>query len=269
MHDFVSLNGRIIPSGDAHLPAMSAAALYGKGVFTTVAIYGGMAEWWFEHWRRLSRDAPKVGVELSAFDLAEMGHAIDALVKRNGVIDGRARVTFFDGGPTELWPLSLPNQTSVLITTADFRPKPENLKLTVSPYTISSGSPLAGVKSCNYMEKILAKREASARGFHECIQLNERGEIVSASMANVFWIKSGKLYTPSLKTGCVPGTTRLQVMEDRECAEVEAGIDELRSADAILLTSVGLEAVRVSEFEDRRLDGDEGEEIVCGFLRVG
>jgi branched-subunit amino acid aminotransferase/4-amino-4-deoxychorismate lyase len=83
MHDFVSFNGRIISAGDVQLPALAAATLYGKGVFTTVAVYGGIAEWWFEHWRRLSRDAPKVGVDISALDLAGTGQAIDELVRQN------------------------------------------------------------------------------------------------------------------------------------------------------------------------------------------
>jgi len=268
MHDFVSFNGRIISAADVQLPALAAATLYGKGVFTTVAVYGGIAEWWFEHWRRLSRDAPKVGVDISALDLAGTGHAIDELVRQNSVKDGRARVTFFDGSPTELWPYSLPNQTSVLITTADFLPKPENLKLTVSPYAINTASPLTGVKSCNYMEKILAKSEARARGFHECIQLNERGEVVSASMANVFWRKDDQLYTPSLKTGCVPGITRLQGIEGSDCMEVEAGLADLRSADGIFLTSAGLCAVQVVEFDGAPLPA-ECDEFVLGFERFG
>lgn len=253
VHKFVSYNGQIVPSDGAELPALSAAALYGKNVFTTVAVYGGGAHWWFEHWRRLVRDAPKVGVDISAFDLGEVGKEIDKVIQQNGVMNGRARVTFFNCSSTELWPIGLPNQTSILITTADFLPKPDDFKLTVSPYSINTGSPLAGVKSGNYLDRLIAKSEARSRGFHECIQVNERGEVVSAAMANVFWLKDKKLFTPSLKTGCVAGTTRLMVSEGRECFEVELDIDVLRSADEILLTSAGLGIVPVAEFDGRKL----------------
>ena len=43
--------------------------------------------------------------------------------------------------------------------------------------------------------------------------LNERGEIVSATMANIFWVKDGTLHTPSLSTGAIAGVTRAAVIE--------------------------------------------------------
>jgi branched-subunit amino acid aminotransferase/4-amino-4-deoxychorismate lyase len=113
------------------------------------------------------------------------------------------------------------------------------------------------VKSCNYLEKILAKGEAKRRGFDEAIQLNERSEIVSACMANVIWQKHGRLFTPSLKTGCLGGTTREFVLENSDCDEVEVGLEELRSADEIFLTSAGIGIVQVAEFEGRKLLRDK------------
>jgi branched-subunit amino acid aminotransferase/4-amino-4-deoxychorismate lyase len=74
-------------------------------------------------------------------------------------------------------------------------------------------------------------------------------------MANVFWFKDGELFTPSLITGCLAGTTREFVLEQIECTEVEAGIGELDGAEAIFLTSAGIGIVRVAEFEGRELDG--------------
>jgi branched-subunit amino acid aminotransferase/4-amino-4-deoxychorismate lyase len=115
---------------------------------------------------------------------------------------------------------------------------------------------LAGVKSCNYLEKILAKEEARNRGFAEAIQLNERGEVSSACMANVFWLRDGILFTPSLRTGCLAGTTRGFILENLECEEVEVRIEELLSADEMFLTSAGLGVAQVSEFEGRKLRGE-------------
>ncbi|HVF29940.1 MAG TPA: aminotransferase class IV, partial [Pyrinomonadaceae bacterium] len=112
---------------------------------------------------------------------------------------------------------------------------------------------------CNYLEKILARSEARNRGFDECVQLNERGEITSGAMANLFWLKDERLFTPSRKTGCVPGITRLMILEtlkldDARCVEVETGIGELDSADEIYVTSAGLGIVQVAEFHGRRLE---------------
>lgn len=270
MHDLASYNGQILAADAIRLPALSAAALYGKGVFTTLPIYhGAKDDWWYEHWVRLSRDARKLGLDISSLEVGEIALWIDELVLENRVGDGRARVTLFDEGPTELWPAGSSAGTSVLITTADRHAVPEYFKLTVSPFAINSLSPLAGVKSCNYLEKILAKNEARARGFDECIQLNERGEVVSAAMANIFWLKGDRLFTPSLATGCVPGTTRLMALEFTDCREVETGVNELRSADAIFLTSAGLGVVQVAELDGRVLDREEYTELTSMLMRVG
>jgi branched-subunit amino acid aminotransferase/4-amino-4-deoxychorismate lyase len=94
---------------------------------------------------------------------------------------------------------------------------------------------------------------AKARGFHEAIRINERGQVTSACMANVFWLKDEQLFTPAISTGCLPGTTREFVMENLQVNEVEAGIDGLKSADAIFLTSAGLGVVGVDEFDGRAM----------------
>jgi len=92
------------------------------------------------------------------------------------------------------------------------------------------------------------------RGFGEAAQLNERGQITTACMANIFWLKDEVLYTSALTTGCLPGTTREFVLENLECNEVEAGIGELKSADEIFLTSAGTGIVQVHEFDGRPLN---------------
>jgi len=99
----------------------------------------------------------------------------------------------------------------------------------------------------------MAREEGKRRGFDEAIRLNERGEIASACMANVFWLKEERLYTPSLKTGCLAGTTREFVLEDLECIEVEAGVETLDQVDAIFLTSAGLGVAQAANFEGKEL----------------
>ncbi|HUR99515.1 MAG TPA: aminotransferase class IV, partial [Pyrinomonadaceae bacterium] len=57
-------------------------------------------------------------------------------------------------------------------------------------------------------------------------------------------------------SGCLAGTTREFVLENFECREVEIGLEELRLADEIFLTSAGLGIIQVAEFERRRLKGE-------------
>ncbi|MBP7415071.1 MAG: aminotransferase class IV [Pyrinomonadaceae bacterium] len=229
----------------------TAAALYGKGIFTTIAIRGGQPFLWDKHWRRLGNDAKTVGIDISAYSEQDTLNHLATSIDNDAVVNGRARLTFLDESPSPIWPSDSPSKTTLHIMTGDLRPVPDELGLTVSPYSVNSRSPLAGVKSCNYLENLLAFEEATKRGFHEAVRINERGFITGGCMSNIFWLKDGMLYTPTLTTGCLPGTTREFVLENVVCREVEVGIEELGKADAIFLTSAGLGVTQVAEYEGK------------------
>ena len=97
----------------------------------------------------------------------------------------------------------------------------------------------------------MAFEEAKSRGFDEALRPNERGEVSSACVANVFWLNDGELFTPSVKTGCLPGTTREFILENLECTEVETNMNALFIADEIFLTSAGIGVVQAAEFDGR------------------
>jgi branched-chain amino acid aminotransferase len=249
----IYLNGEIVDAEDARLPAVSSAAFYGKGVFTTLAIYRGLPFLWEKHWRRLSDNAATVGLDLSENTERVTREALDEIIAKNGVDNGRARITFLDETPSAIWATSRERKTSLSIVTGDLRPIPQPLRLSLSPYPVNSRSPLAGVKSCNYLENLMTYDEAKQRGFDESVRVNEKGHITSAAMANVFWLKDGRLLTPAVSTGCLPGTTREFVLENIESEEVEADINQLQNADAIFLTSAGLGVAAVAHFDAKKL----------------
>ena len=256
MHGFISFNHQIISAENSLLSAISPAAFYGKGVFTTAAIYNSKPFLWQKHWLRLLENAKKIGVDLSEFSEQTVKKSFLEIIAVNKIINGRARLTFFDESSISIWHTSQKHKTSFLINTADFRKIPENLRLTVSPFCTNSTSPLSGVKSCNYLENILALEDANAKGFDEAIRVNERGEIVSACMANIFWLKNGEIFTPSLETGCLSGTTREFVLENYSVCEKKSKLNELNKADAIFLTSAGIGIAQVVEFQGKKFSGE-------------
>jgi branched-subunit amino acid aminotransferase/4-amino-4-deoxychorismate lyase len=247
MHKFISFNHRIVLAENAFLSSISSAALYGKGIFTTIAIHKTIPFLWEKHWRRLTVNARKVGIDLSEFSEETTKNLLLEIIGRNNLIYGRVRLTIFDESHNSVWATQTKRKTSILIQTAELRVVPANFRLTVSPYRINSASPLAGVKSCNYLENILAFEWAQAKGFNEAIRLNEKDEIASACLANIFWKKNGAIYTPDLETGCLEGTTRSFVLENyaAEVKEKKANLAELNEADEIFLTSAGIGIVKV------------------------
>ena len=252
VHDLVSIDGNLVSPADARLEAVSRAALYGAGVFTTIAIYDREPFLWDKHWRRLDSNSTVIGIDLSGITKTIVKRSLRSLLDANQVTNGRARITLFDRSASDLWPYGTQQNVIVLISTAEARSVSEDLRVTTSHFRINSTSPLKDVKSCNYLERLMAREDAIRREFHDCIQLNERGEVASASMANVFWVKDGELFTPSLETGCLAGTTREFVKDNLPCSRVTVDLDELRNADAIFLTSSGYGVAQVSEFDGRR-----------------
>ena len=256
MSPLVSLNG--VETDEPSIGALTSAVLYGKGVFTTISIRHGKPFLWEKHWRRLTVSAERLSIDLSTHTENSTLEGLEKTVSSCGIDEGRARVTFLDGASSSIWgSRNEKRNTDLLITVAESRSQPEYSKITLSPFRLNSTSPLAGVKSCNYLEHLKSYEEAQALGFDEAIRLNEKGHITSACMANVFWERDGKLYTPRLSTGCLAGTTREFVMENFECEEVEVGVEVLGSAERIFLTSAGLGVVPVAEFNGRSLDASE------------
>ena len=110
-------------------------------------------------------------------------------------------------------------------------------------YRITTSSPTSGVKSLNYLDRILSRDEARSRDFDEAVVLNERGEIASATTANIFWTKSGTV--PHSKPGDRRYCRRYARVRVTEIAEkhfirlVEGvyEMNDLTDADEIFLTS--------------------------------
>ncbi|MEZ5346322.1 MAG: aminotransferase class IV [Pyrinomonadaceae bacterium] len=255
MHDLVVFLDQIIPASDAKASSISNQFLYGKGIFSTVAIYDSEPFLFEKHWARLSANAAKTGIDLAEFSDSRVKRSLIELIGKNHVVNGKARITFFDGSVNRIWNNEEVNpDTGILIQTAKPNPKVHNISLSVSPFPVNSRSPLAGVKSCNYLENLLAIENAKASGFDEAVRLNERGSVTSACMANVFWAKDKELFTPDLKTGCLPGTTRELILERYDVKEIEAGVESLLKADQIFLTSAGIGIVQVGKLENRQLD---------------
>lgn len=261
MHSLIYLNNRVVNASRARVALDLGAMLYGRGVFTTVAVYNHRPFLWQEHWARLAAHADHIGIARNDYDETSVGKALSELIEANKVSAGRARITLFGGVEHSIWQTVADKSKHgmrLLLMTGERRATSEDdFAITVSPYRVNTLSPLTGIKSVNYLDHILAWEEARGRDFDEALRLNERGEIVSATLANLFWARDGTLHTPQRSTGALAGTTRALVM--RLAAELSIPVVEsvsdlahLSEADEIFLTSAGLGVQRVSAYDFHR-----------------
>jgi branched-subunit amino acid aminotransferase/4-amino-4-deoxychorismate lyase len=260
VHPVIYLNKVMLEATKARVAPVSSAMLYGRGVFTTVAIYNGKPFLWPEHWQRLKEDAAKLSVDCTGANERNVGECLRKLIAVNRVKDGRARVILLARSGRDVWKTKKTGErkTDLLIMTGEPQKiSPAGLSLAVSPYRQNTLSPVAGIKSLNYLDEVLAWEEAQSREFDEAIMLNERGEIVSATMASIFWVREGTLHTPNLSTGTLPGVTRAAVIElaTKLFIPVIEGVYELGDiveAEEIFLTSASYGVAPVTTFDFRQ-----------------
>lgn len=260
MHPVIYLNRTMVDAAKARIAPVSSAMLYGRGVFTTVAIYNGKPFLWPQHWARVLDHGKRLGVDCSECTERGVGEALRKLIAVNNVLNGRARVILLARSGRDFWKAKVPGarKTDLVIMTGEAQKVPQaGMTLAVSPHRFNTFSPLAGIKSLNYLEHVLSWEEAQSREFDEAVMLNERGEIVSATMANIFWVKDGTVYTPALTTGALAGVTRAAVIELARKLYIPLieGIHELADlteADEIFLSSAGLGVAPVSTFDFRQ-----------------
>ncbi len=212
MDRLIFLNDRIVDAASARIGPTSAGLLYGWGVFAAVRVVEGRAFDFLHYWERLEHHAARARVPLAlGFDEAQS--ALARLIEANRVRQGRARITVVRDN-AGAWKAGSERESEILIFTATEKDRDEReITLTLSPYRAHSTAVLAGVKRTAMIENLLARDEARTRGFDDAVLLNERGEIVSTTAANIFFSQRDELYTPGLATGCVAGITRHWVCE--------------------------------------------------------
>jgi 4-amino-4-deoxychorismate lyase len=260
MHSVIYLNKTMVEASKARVAPISTAMLYGRGVFATLAVYGGHPFRWSAHWLRLQEAAQRLTIDLSTFSEDRVGEALQKLITVNRVQNGRARVVLLARSGRDFWrtPQQSGRQTDLLIMTGDEQKvRDAGLSLAVSPHRINTFSPLTGIKTLNYLQQVLSWEEAQAREFDEAIVLNERGDVVSATMANLFWVKDGTVHTPTIGTGAYAGVTREVVLElaNKKFIPVLEGVYELgdlTEADELFLTSSSLGVAVVTTFDFRQ-----------------
>jgi branched-subunit amino acid aminotransferase/4-amino-4-deoxychorismate lyase len=248
-------NEEIVEATNATVAATIAGVQYGWGIFTTLRAYEGKVFAFDRHYERLVKHSEKARVPI-LLNKDRAKRAINELIQANGLVNGRIRMTILRGIAGSWRTLQESESEVFIFSTSEEAPKPRELNLTISPYRLLSSNPLAGVKRTAMLENLLAFDEARSRNFDEAVMLNERGEIVSATAGNIFWVEGNELCTPSLGTGCVAGITRAYVIEiakriNIHVVEASFPLPRLLDASEVFLTSTarGITLIKSYDFK--------------------
>jgi 4-amino-4-deoxychorismate lyase len=114
---------------------------------------------------------------------------------------------------------------------------------------------LAGLKHCNRLEQVLARREWIDPAIAEALMYSSAGALVSGTMTNVFLVRNSKLQTPRLDRCGVAGVMRRAVLQAAGTAGI--GLEEctLRAADVAGAEELFLTNALIGIHPVRELDG--------------
>lgn len=245
-------DGEIADAEQLSAPLTSHALHYGTGVFEGIRSYatddGRAAVFRLrEHLERMRCGAEALGM---AFDMNEATGAVLATLRANQHRDAYIRpLLWFDGGGLGLDVDRLTTRLMVATLPWGSHLGTHRVRLTVSPMRRNPASALPPLKLCgNYVNSILAKREAAQRGFGEALFIDDEGYVVECTGENVFVVKDGAV-TAVQHADALPGITRDTVIALTGASSRPVHIDELLAADEVFLTGTSAEIARVSAID--------------------
>lgn len=256
----VCVNGELIPAGDATVSPMDRGLLYGDGIFETIRVYAGKPFMLDAHLARMQEGCAAIVLEPP--DMGKVKLWVEETLKANGLSDAYLRITITRGPTGGVW-YDLERSCPTVVIMAKPYAQPdfgEGLSLTISSFRSDEQSPLTRIKHTGLLWKILARTEAKRAGVDDALLLNTSGRIAEATAANIFWVREGTLYTPSLDCGILAGVTRMVVIgiaKDQDIAVVEGEfpLDDLLRAEEAFLTSSTCEIAPIRSVADKTFTG--------------
>jgi len=261
------LDGKMIPWREATTHVLTHTLHYGLGVFEGVRAYQtskGTAIFKLqEHTDRLFRSAHILAMPMP-YDKQTLNDATRAVLRENKLDSAYIRPMCFYGA--EGMGLRADNlQTHVMIAawTWGAYMGEENIKRGIKVRTSSFTRHHVNITMCkakangNYMNSMLALREAISAGCDEALLLDVEGFVAEGSGENVFIVRDGVLYTPEL-TSALDGITRKTVMtiareQGIEVKEKRITRDEVYVADEAFFTGTAAEVTPIRELDGRNI----------------
>ena len=231
-----SINGAIVPADKATIPVSDRGFLYGDGLFETLHAYGGKLFRMREHLKRLSDGAAHLYFNPPP-DTRLMARWLQAAVRNASFPEANVRITLTRGSGPRGPSIKGEFQPTVVISATRFA-RPSESRFTqgvvaiMASFRRQEAAINAGFKTMNYIEKILAKREADHAGADEALLLNNAGLLCEGSASNISLNRKGTLFIPDPKrSGALPGIAQLTALKAAGIIKIPIVITSLSKWD--------------------------------------
>ncbi|MDF2614260.1 MAG: branched-chain amino acid aminotransferase/4-amino-4-deoxychorismate lyase [Clostridia bacterium] len=249
--DYIYINGKILEEGQAVILGKDQGLLFGYGLFETIRVYNSMPFMLTEHLKRLETSLRIMEIDIPSQYVLE--DEIKRFISSIHLSDGVLRITITKGF----------KEATILFTHREVPYDPlsyeKGFTLKTSSIKRNSSSPLSQLKTLNYLDNMIAKKEAVRAGFDEALFINSDNLICECSSSNIFFIKDNKIYTPEAKCGLLNGIVRELLIRDipeelnLQIIEGEFKIDLLYKASEVFITNSVIQVMPVVRIDDQFL----------------
>ena len=262
--EWVWRNGEIVPWASASVHVSSHALHYGSGVFEGIRCYGtqaGPAVFRLDaHLARLYNSAAVYGIRIP-YTEQELASATCEVIRQNRFRSCYVRpICFYGSDSLAVDPLQCPVEVAILAWPWEPLLGAGNIqkgvRVTVSPWTKFHSSMLpTTAKACGqYLNSMLALRDAVEHGFDEAILLNADGNLAEGSGENIFLVRDGKVFTNDEEDSILLGVTRDSVIRIARDLGLEVEVrslypDDLLGAEEAFFTGTASEVTPIREVD--------------------
>ncbi len=263
----INLNGEI--GVDASISVLDHGFLFGDSVYEVVTAHKGSLCFFKHHLKRLRNSAAELTLEIPWTDAHILEQVKRTLVEA-GNEESYIRIIVTRGvGDLDIDPTSCSKPQLLILVTelnsypASFYEKGINVAL-VSIKRNSKDTVNPGIKTGNYLNNVLAKVESNKMGAQDALMLNHQGHLTECTTSNFFFVKDGRVLTPSLDCGILAGITRdilLQLAQENGILveEGEWPPESLDKADEAFITGTVKKVMPVTHLDGHSIgDGQPG-----------
>jgi len=258
--EIASIDGEIFDLKEAKISVLDHCFLYGDGLFEGIRLINKKLLLHKEHIRRLYNSASIIRIPM--IPEGQYEKQLFEAVKASNLKYGYIRVVVTRGiGDLGINPAKCSNpRVVIIVTTLKLYPEEsyeKGLKLIIAKTKkIPYASFNCRVKSCNYLNNIMATWEFVDKNSDEAIMTDGDGIVSEATVDNIFGIKGSKLFTSSLDTNCLEGVTRNKIMQiakgqNMEVVEGRFTPKDFMLADEVFLTGTGAGIIPVTKIEEQ------------------
>ncbi len=248
-------NGELRDADDPAISPHDRGFLLGDGLFETIFYRAGALILGQAHLARLRAGSEMLGIPLPHSDRDLENACLDVAQGRQSSEDLAIRITLSRGPGGRGVALPLTPEPTCLITAGGTPDYTKPFRLKTASIRRNTTSPLSRLKSLNYLDNILARRQAMAEGYDDALILNTEQRVACTSIANIWLVEGNHIITPPAADGVLEGTVRGKLIELLASGPVQVdtesfNLTRLKSADACFLTNSLMGVLPISAIDE-------------------